>query len=67
MFEASVLFIFGKLVEKLRMLNSFIQQGFRPWCKVNWMENFLKCRPVASLESCQRSAMEIFYEIDDFF
>ena len=66
MFEASVLFIFGKLLEKLRMLNSFIQQGFQG-CKVNWMENFLKCGPAASLESCQRSAMEIFYKIDDFF
>ena len=26
-----------------------------------------ECRPVASLESCQISAMEVSYEIDDFF
>ena len=31
------------------------------------MENFLKCRPVASLDSCKRSVMGVFYEIDDFF
>ena len=31
------------------------------------MEYFIKYRAVASLESCQRSVMEVFYEIDDFF
>ena len=44
------------------MLNSGIEQDFSPWYKVNWMENFWKCRPVASLEPCQRSAMEAFCE-----
>ena len=42
------------------MFSSCIQQGFSPWCKVNWMENFLSCRPVVPLEPCQRSLMEIF-------
>ena len=44
------------------MLNSGIQQGFSPWSKVNWMENFWKCRPVMSLEPCQRSVIEVFCE-----
>ena len=49
-----------------RMLDSCIQQSFRPWCKFNWIEN-LKCRPVVSLESYERSMMEVFHEMDDFF
>ena len=47
---------------QLRMLNSCIQQGFSLWCKVNWVENFLKCRPVASLVPCKRCLMEVFCE-----
>ena len=61
MFEASVLFIFGKLAEKLRMLNSFIQQGFRPWCKVNWMENLLKCGP--AVDRCR--VKPIWYSVSN--
>ena len=35
---------------QLRVVNSFIQQRFSLWCKVNWKENFLKFRPLVYLE-----------------
>ena len=64
---AQLFFVKILKLSQSRMLNNFIQQGFCPWYKVNWVKNFLKCRSVASLESCQRSVMEVFYEIGDFF
>ena len=41
---------------QLPILNSFIQQCFSPWCKVNWM----KFRPLVYLGPCQTSMIELF-------
>ena len=46
---------------QLLVLNSFIQEQFSPWCKVNWMENFLKFRLFTYLVSCQISMMQLFF------
>ena len=44
------------------MLSSFTQQCISRWCKVNWLEKYLKFRPLAYLDSCQTSVMELFCE-----
>ena len=60
--KKSVLFTFGDVLKfcPLRVLKSFIQQRFSPWCKVKWLKKFLKFRPLAYLEPCKTSMMELF-------
>ena len=73
-YQQSLTFFCSKVLKfcQLHMLNSFIQQCFSPWCKVNGMEKFqfVKFRPLVYLEPCKTSMMELFCEymnIDDSF
>ena len=57
-------FFFSEILKfcQLHVLNSFIQQRLILWCKANWMEKFFKFRPLAYLEPCETSMMELFCE-----
>ena len=47
---------------QLRVLNKFIQQRFSFWSKANWTEKFLKFKPLAYLDPCEKSMMNFFCE-----
>ena len=47
---------------QLRVLNKFIQQRFSLLSKAYWTEKFLKFKPLAYLEPCEKSMMNFFCE-----